>query len=191
MIRKVRHCCETCENLVCVTTTIGQLQHSEYLKPTFLDTFKWAIRLVFPETVTFKGKRELKKLKIPRGVVVKVQSKGWNDATLTKVWLQKVLLQHTKKQQALLVWDTFKGHLTDELESELRKSNIITAVIPGGCTSKIQPFDVCINRPFKNNFHASWMSYIQESVSHLENWERLQPPSKQQVVNWLLQLTNA
>ena len=47
-------------------------------------------------------------MKIPRGLVVKVPSKGWNDATLTKVWLQKILLQHTKKQQALLVWDTFK-----------------------------------------------------------------------------------
>ena len=53
MTRKVRNCCETCENLVCVATTIGQLQHTEYLKPTFLDTFKWAIRPVFPETVTF------------------------------------------------------------------------------------------------------------------------------------------
>ena len=53
MIREVRNCCKTCENLVCVATTIGQLQHSEYLKPTFLDTFRWAIRLVFPEIVTF------------------------------------------------------------------------------------------------------------------------------------------
>ena len=53
MIRKVRNCCETCENLVSVATTIGQLHHTEYLKPTFLDTFKWAIRLVFPETVTY------------------------------------------------------------------------------------------------------------------------------------------
>ena len=53
MIRKVRNCCETCENLVRVAATIGQLQHTEYLKPTFLDTFKWAIRPVFPETVTY------------------------------------------------------------------------------------------------------------------------------------------
>ena len=55
MIRKVRYCCETCENLVCVATTIGQLQHSEYLKPMFLDTFKWAIRPVFPEAVTINS----------------------------------------------------------------------------------------------------------------------------------------
>ena len=45
-----------CENLVCVAATIGQLQHSEYLKPTFLDTFKWTIRPIFPETVTILEK---------------------------------------------------------------------------------------------------------------------------------------
>ena len=55
MIRKVRNCCKTCENLVCIATTIDQLQHSEYLKPMFLNTFKWAIRPVFPETVTIIG----------------------------------------------------------------------------------------------------------------------------------------
>ena len=42
-----------CENVVCVATTTGQLQYFEYLKPMFLDTFKWAIRPVFPETVTY------------------------------------------------------------------------------------------------------------------------------------------
>ena len=55
MIWKVRNCCKMCENLVCVATTTGQLQHSEYLKLTFLDTFKWAMRSVFPEPVTFNA----------------------------------------------------------------------------------------------------------------------------------------
>ena len=59
MIRKVINWCETCENLVRVATTIGQLQHTEYLKPTFLDTFKWAIRPVFPETVTYTDAFEM------------------------------------------------------------------------------------------------------------------------------------
>ena len=55
---------------------------------------------------------------------MRVQPKGWNDATLSNVWLQKVLLTHTKKKRALLVWDTFKGYLTDELECELKKSTM-------------------------------------------------------------------
>jgi len=39
--------------LVRAATTIGKLQHVEYLKPPFLDTCEWAIRLVFPDTVTY------------------------------------------------------------------------------------------------------------------------------------------
>jgi len=39
--------------LIRVATTIGKLQHLEYLKPPFLDTCEWAIRPVFPDTVTF------------------------------------------------------------------------------------------------------------------------------------------
>jgi len=102
--------------------------------------------------------------------VVRVQPKGWNDTILTKVWLQKVLLRHTKTQKALLVWDTFKGHLTPK---NWIRSYITTAVIPGLCTSKIQPLDVRINKPFKSNFRAAWMSYMQDSVSHWQNGERL------------------
>jgi len=47
-------CCKTCEILVHIATTIGKLQHLEYLKLAFLDTCRWAIRLVFPETATNK-----------------------------------------------------------------------------------------------------------------------------------------
>ena len=44
--------------------------------------------VMLPPMIIFKGKRELK-LKIPRRVVLKVQPKGWNDTTLTKIWQQK------------------------------------------------------------------------------------------------------
>jgi len=38
--------------VVHVATTIGKVQHLEYLKLPFLDTCEWAIRQVFPDTVT-------------------------------------------------------------------------------------------------------------------------------------------
>ena len=36
--------------------------------------------------------------------------------------------------------------MTEEVAEELRKKNISVAVIPGGCTSKIQPLDVSLSR---------------------------------------------
>ena len=77
---------------------------------------------MLPPIIIFKGKRVLKNLRIPPGVVVELQQKGWNDASLTLVWIQKVLLRYTKKQHALLVWDTFTGHMTEEVAESFRRA---------------------------------------------------------------------
>ena len=76
---------------------------------------------MLPPMVIFKGKRALKNLRLPPGLVVEVQKKAWNDSSLTKVWIQKILCQYTKKQYALLVWDTFSGHMTTDVAEMLRR----------------------------------------------------------------------
>ena len=53
--------------------------------------------------------------------MVRVKPKAWNDEKLTKVWIQDVLYQYTKKKHVLLVWDTFTGLTTEEVAEELRK----------------------------------------------------------------------
>ncbi len=123
---------------------------------------------MLPPMVIFKGKRALKNLRIPPGVVVAVQPKAWNDASLTKVWIQKVLSRYTEKQHALLVWDTFTGHMTDDVSEELRRRNITVAMVPGGCTSKVQPLDVCLNKPFKSSCRNQWVEYMQQQVAQQE-----------------------
>lgn len=70
-----------------------------------------AAGIMLPPMIIFKGKRPLKKISTPSGVVVTVQSKTWNDSSLSKVWIQKILSRYTKKQHALLLWDTFSGHI--------------------------------------------------------------------------------
>ena len=48
-----------------------------------------------------------------------------------------------------MVFDSFRGHLTDMVKETFRKNEIDIAVIPGGLTSKLQPLDVMINHSFK------------------------------------------
>ena len=66
---------------------------------------------MLPPMVIFTGKRAPKMLRIPAGVVVRVQPKGWNDTKLTKVRVQHVLYCYTKKKHALLDCDTFSGQM--------------------------------------------------------------------------------
>jgi len=101
-----------------------------------------------PPMIIFKGKRELK-IDHPAGWIICVQTKGWMDEGLMMRWTKDVLLRHTQKERCLLVLDSFAGHKTEAVRKLFRRSNIVPAVIPGGCTSKLQPLDVSINKPFK------------------------------------------
>ena len=61
-------------------------------------------------------------------------------------------------------------------------------VIPGGCTSKLQPLDVAINRPYKDILRRCWQTYILNEAATFkpEERQRLPAPSKQEVTNWII-----
>ena len=61
----------------------------------------------------------------------------------TKEWVRKNL-RYTVDQRALLVWDSFRGHLTDGVKELLARRNVDIAVIPGGLTPVLQPLDKCV-----------------------------------------------
>jgi len=48
------------------------------------------------------------------------------------------------------VLDSFRGHTVDNVKNRLIEKNTNIAIIPGGCTSKLQPLDVSINKSFKS-----------------------------------------
>jgi hypothetical protein len=52
---------------------------------------------------------------------------------------------------SLLVWDSFRGHLGDDTKRIFTEMKTDLAVIPGGLTSVLQPLDVSVKRPFKDN----------------------------------------
>jgi hypothetical protein len=41
-----------------------------------------------------------------------------------------------------------------------QQHNISHVVIPGGCTSKVQPLDVSLNKPLKAYLRGSWEEYL-------------------------------
>jgi hypothetical protein len=141
--------------------------------------------------ITFKAKtdRTLKKVSFREAdVVVTTQAKGWMDSQLMLKWIQKVLVKHTKGQHALLVFDTFRGHLTADVQAKLAKNNILYMAIPGGCTSKIQPLDVCLNKPFKSYIRGAWEQYMmQQAQGTTSGYTSIPTASKTDVVQWVVE----
>lgn len=106
-----------------------------------------------PPMIIFKRKK-IPKNEIPEGIIVHVQGSGWMDEQGMKVWSSEVLLKRQggkEKNPALLVFDSFKAHLSEQFKNFAKKNNIDLAVIPEELTCQLQPLDVSINKPFKDS----------------------------------------
>ncbi|CAG8838866.1 32463_t:CDS:2, partial [Gigaspora margarita] len=67
-----------------------------------------------------------------------------------------IVIWHQENDPAMLVFDSFRGHLEELVKSKFCKCGFDLAVIPGGLTSICQPLDIAINKPFKDNMRKEW-----------------------------------
>lgn len=114
--------------------------------------------------VIFKRKT-MPKIKFPPGVFVHVHEKGWMDEGGVHLWIDNVWNRRPgglRKEKSLLVWDMFRSHLTQNVKKHLQRTNTTTAVIPGGLTSVLQPLDVSLNKPFKDNIRSEWNKWMMD-----------------------------
>ena len=62
-------------------------------------------------------------------------------------------------------------------------------MIPVGCTSKCQPMDVCITKPFKANLRKCWVEYVAKTIHEKHN--QIPRSSRQHMVDWVEEAYNA
>ena len=142
--------------------------------------------------VIVKGKtqRTLKNISFNKAdVSVVPQTKAWMDQVIMKIWIKDVLIPHTKRQQCLLVFDTFTAHLTDEVTQELQKANATVLLVPGGCTSKIQPVDVSLNKPIKQLVRNEFESYLTKAITESQS-ASIPSPTTTDVIRWIVKANN-
>eukprot|EP00171_Calliarthron_tuberculosum_P022020 IDg22020t1 len=88
-------------------------------------------------TVNSRGE---KTISIRAGAGVK---ECWMDERTTALWLEKIWKPHASgKSHSLLLLDKFKCHTQAKFISTLRAMNTRLVIVPGGCTSVLQPCDV-------------------------------------------------
>lgn len=145
-----------------------------------------------PPYVVFKRKTLPKKITFPNGVIVRCQEKGWMDEAMIKDWLKTVWSKvgGLRKTKSLLVWDSFRAHLSQATKRIVTSLNTETAVIPGGMTGMLQPLDVCINKPFKDRMRKKWHDWMLEGEHTLTPTGRTRKADLNIICKWIIESWN-
>ena len=117
-------------------------------------------------------------------IFITYEEKSLMDESLMLRWIKEVLLKHTKSKNCLLFLDSFRAHITDKVMTSLEKSNVSVAVIPGGCTSKVQPIGVCLNKLIKDIVKDEWEAPLLEKVEEGDH-EGDMGATKTDIAKWI------
>lgn len=175
------------EKTISVKTSGNEKSHFTVILSCMADGTKLKPAVVFK-------RKTIPKESFPSGICVYVQPKGWVDEHVLDQWLNDVWfsrpggLIHNK---SLLVWDMFRAHLTDKVKGRLSEKGTRQAVIPGGCTSVLQPLDVSLNKPFKSNIRCSWNEWMINGPRETTKAGNLKRPSLVKVCEWIVNAWNA
>ncbi|KAM6039575.1 pogo transposable element with ZNF domain [Chlamydotis macqueenii] len=118
---------------------------------------------VLPTLVFYRGHVQ-QPANVPESIMLEAKENGYSDDEVMELWSSRVWQRHTECQNSkgMLVLDCHRTHLSEEVLSLLSASSTLPAVVPAGCSSKIQPLDVCIKRTVKNFLHKKWKEQAKE-----------------------------
>lgn len=170
------------ENEVRVSSTGHEKQKLTVTLGAYADGTKMAPLVHLP------GVRPPAKDDVPSGIVVYMcgaGQKSWADEASIKFWLSKLWGRNSQRRR-MLVWDAFRGHITSNIKEQVKTIyNTDMCVIPGGCTSKLQPADVSWNRPFKARLAELYDEWLFSGpVEKTAKGNRRGPP-KSVVMRWI------
>ncbi|XP_053330768.1 pogo transposable element with ZNF domain [Spea bombifrons] len=115
-------------------------------------------------TLVFSRGRSSALSEIPESIILENREDGYTDDEIMELWSSQVWQKHTECQnnKGMVVLDCHRSHLSEEVLSVLSSTCTLPAVVPSGCSSKIQPLDVCIKRAIKNFLHKKWRERAKE-----------------------------
>ena len=74
-------------------------------------------------------------------------------------------------QQALAIFDVFKGQQTERILKMLEENNILVVSVPANCTNRLQPMDLSVNKSVKEFIRSKFRDWYSEQVQDQLNEE--------------------
>lgn len=97
---------------------------------------------------------------VPIGVHITVAKGGSMTTELFITYLEKIIKKRSGAifmPPTVVIMDRAASHRVNEV---VKLHNSDALLIPGGCTSLIQPLDVTINKPFKDRMRIKWRNWL-------------------------------
>jgi hypothetical protein len=94
------------------------------------------------------------------------------DTEIMKQWISLVIKHRERKiapgKKGLLLIDRNTVHTSSEISKLLKAYNFDVKYLPPNTTSKLQPLDVGVNKPFKSQYSDLWNAWIDKKTSIIE-----------------------
>ena len=97
----------------------------------------------------------------PNSAIYAVQDKAWVDERVFLLWIEKIWKPFsTEKASSYLLMDEFSVHLMLNCVNPIQDCGTEVDFVLGGYTSKLQVFDVGVNKPFKGYVKESYEQFM-------------------------------
>ena len=97
------------------------------------------------------------------GLTVWKQENHTMTSSIMVSWIAWLTSRFDAKERKMLIMDSHRSHMTDDVKAACKKHTIDIVMIPGGCTKYLQPLDLTVNRSFKSklkqHYHKSMKHY--------------------------------
>ena len=141
-----------------------------------------------PMQIIYKGKTEASQprgVKFPSGFLVTQNPKHWSNEAETLNLIEKIINPYVVRkranlnlpadQKALIVWDVFKGQMTQPVLDKLESLNLELVPVPANMTHFFQPLDLTVNGSAKKFLRARFTEYYADSVrEQIDNGKQLE-----------------
>ena len=122
----------------------------------------------------------LNKVYYPKDWYLTYTENHWSNEQTMMGYLHNILIPYvnatwvelklSQTHLCLVFFDTFKGQTTPSFLKVLEENNILVVEIPPNCTDRLQPLDLAVNKPqkdqMKRHFHPWYSQEVEKRVKN-------------------------
>ena len=167
-----------------------ELTHCNHVKDRFTTCLTIVANglMLTPYVIFSKLKKPPNKAKCPNefDLFINVSESGIMNDNLIIDYINKVVQPYSQKigKKILLIWDAHESHVGPLVKQYISSLGHQILLIPVCASLYVQPMEVCIKKPFKDQMRDQWDEWFENTEEKIVNGS-LKRASYGEVVDWV------